>query len=97
MALVAILGGVGTLLGPVVGSVVLTGIEEFTRALFGGTGRGTDVIIYASMIIGIAVFYPTGLLGWLRSFKERGTARADATRQLAAHAASTQTGQGEAP
>ena len=97
MALVAILGGVGTLLGPVVGSVVLTGIEEFTRAMFGGSGRGTDVIIYASMIIVIAVFYPTGLLGWLRNFKERGRARADATRQLAAHAASAQTSQGEAP
>ncbi len=96
MALVAILGGVGTLLGPVVGSVVLTGIEEFTRAMFGGTGRGTDVIIYASIIIVIAVFYPTGLLGWLRSFKERGQARAAATRQMAAHAASTQTSQGEA-
>jgi branched-chain amino acid transport system permease protein len=65
--------------------------------MFGGTGRGTDVIIYASMIIVIAVFYPTGLLGWVRSFKERGQARAHATRQLAAHAASTQASQGEAP
>lgn len=90
MALVAILGGVGTLLGPVVGSVVLTSIEEFTRILFGGTGRGTDVIIYASLIIVIAVFYPTGLLGWVRSFKERSQARADASRQLAAHAATQQ-------
>ncbi len=96
MALVSILGGVGTLLGPVVGSVVLTGIEEFTRAMFGGTGRGTDVIIYASMIIVIAVFYPTGLLGWLRSFKERRVARAAATRQMATHAAATPTSQGEA-
>ncbi len=96
MALVAILGGVGTLFGPVLGSVVLTSIEEFTRILFGGTGRGTDVIIYASMIIVIAVFYPTGILGWFRSFKERGNARADATRQLAAHAATQQPKQGEA-
>ena len=96
MALVAILGGVGTLFGPVLGSVVLTSIEEFTRILFGGTGRGTDVIIYASMIIVIAVFYPTGLLGWFRSFKERGNARADASRQLAAHAASQQPKHGEA-
>lgn len=96
MALVAILGGVGTLLGPVVGSVVLTSIEEFTRILFGGTGRGTDVVIYASLIIVIAVFYPTGLLGWVRSFKDRSQARADASRQLAAHAATQQTQKGEA-
>ena len=96
MALVAILGGVGTLFGPVVGSVVLTSIEEFTRILFGGTGRGTDVVIYASLIIVIAVFYPTGLLGWVRSVKERSQARADASRQLAAHAATQQPQKGEA-
>ena len=87
VALVAILGGVGTLMGPVVGSVVLTSIEEFSRVLFGGTGRGTDVIIYASLIIVIAVFYPTGLIGWVRSFKDRRAARADAARQIQAHAA----------
>ena len=96
MALVAILGGVGTLLGPVIGSVVLTSIEEFTRIMFGGTGRGTDVIIYASLIIVIAVFYPTGLIGWLRSFKERRAARADASRQLAAHDAGLQASSKEA-
>ncbi|MBI2726475.1 MAG: branched-chain amino acid ABC transporter permease [Polaromonas sp.] len=88
MALVAILGGVGTLLGPVIGSVVLTSIEEFSRILFGGTGRGTDVIIYASLIIIIAVFYPTGIIGWIRSFRERRAARADASASMAAHAAS---------
>ncbi|MES2281490.1 MAG: branched-chain amino acid ABC transporter permease [Pseudomonadota bacterium] len=89
MALVAILGGVGTLLGPVIGSVVLTSIEEFSRILFGGTGRGTDVIIYASIIIIIAVFYPTGIIGWIRSFRERRAARADASASMAAHAASS--------
>jgi len=89
MALVAILGGVGTLFGPVVGSAVLTSIEEFTRILFGGTGRGTDVIIYATMIILIAVYYPTGIMGWVRSFRERRAARADAVRQMAEHAAAS--------
>ena len=64
MALVAILGGVGTLFGPVVGAVVLTVIEELTRMIFGGSGRGTDTIIYAALIIAIAVFYPNGLIGW---------------------------------
>ena len=71
MALVSILGGVGTLFGPVVGSLVLTSIEEFTRIMFGGTGRGTDIIVYASLIIGVAVFYPAGLVGWWRSLSWR--------------------------
>ena len=76
MALVSILGGVGTLFGPVVGSVVLTTIEELTRASFGGTGRGTDTIIYAALIVGIAVFYPSGLIGWFREWRQRRRARA---------------------
>ncbi len=65
MALVAILGGAGTLLGPVVGAVVLTGIEEASRVAFGGSGRGTDLVIYALLIIGVAVFRPEGLVGWM--------------------------------
>ena len=69
IALVAILGGVGAIGGPVVGAVILTAIEETTRALFGGTGRGTDLIIYALLIIGVAVFYPGGVTGWWRDFE----------------------------
>ena len=75
MALVAILGGIGTLFGPVVGAVVLTTIEEVTRTVFGGSGRGTDTIIYAALIIAIAVFYPGGLLGWYRGWSSRRRSR----------------------
>jgi branched-chain amino acid transport system permease protein len=71
IALVAILGGVGSLAGPLVGAVILTAIEETTRAMFGGTGRGTDLIVYALLIIVIAVFYPTGVVGWWRDFERR--------------------------
>ncbi len=67
MALVAILGGVGTLAGPVVGAVVLTGIEEASRILFGGTGRGTDLVVYGALIVVIAVYQPAGIMGWIRA------------------------------
>ena len=59
----AILGGVRTLFGPVVGATVLSAIEEGSRTLFGGTGRGTDLIVYGLLIVGIAVFRPEGILG----------------------------------
>ena len=71
MALVSILGGVGTLFGPVLGAVMLTAIEETTRATFGGSGRGTDTIIYAGLLIVIAVFYPSGIVGWWRARVQR--------------------------
>lgn len=97
MALVTILGGVGTLMGPVVGSVVLTSIEEFTRTIFGGTGRGTDVIIYASIIIVIAVYYPKGILGSIRSIMERRRANAQNAKTLTSHDTKSHTQEGVAP
>ena len=77
MALVTILGGVGSLFGPVVGSALLTGIEEVTRQVFGGTGQGTDLILYALIIIGVAVYYPTGIMGWLKQWQQRRTKKED--------------------
>jgi branched-chain amino acid transport system permease protein len=70
-ALVSILGGVGSLGGPVAGAVILTAIEETTRAMFGGTGRGTDLVVYALLIIVVAVFYPGGVAGWWRDLERR--------------------------
>ena len=67
ISLAAILGGVGTLFGPVVGAIVLSAIEEGSRTVFGGTGRGTDLIIYGLLIVGIAVFRPEGILGIVTS------------------------------
>ena len=86
MALVAILGGIGTLFGPVLGAIVLTTIEELTRAAFGGTGRGTDTIIYAALIIAIAVFYPSGLVGWWQGRRARRRARAEGAVERQAEA-----------
>jgi branched-chain amino acid transport system permease protein len=75
MSLAAILGGVGTLFGPVVGAVALTLIEEVSRTVFGGTGRGTDLIIYAAVIVAISVYKPSGLIGWAREWLDAGRAR----------------------
>jgi branched-chain amino acid transport system permease protein len=66
MSLVTILGGVGNLFGPLVGSAVLTGIEETTRQVLGGSGMGIDLILYALIIIVIAVYYPAGIIGWIK-------------------------------
>ncbi|MDI9336314.1 MAG: branched-chain amino acid ABC transporter permease, partial [Gammaproteobacteria bacterium] len=56
MSLVAILGGVGSILGPVLGGIVLIALEETTRQVFGGSGKGTDIIIYGALILLMSVF-----------------------------------------
>jgi branched-chain amino acid transport system permease protein len=93
MALVAILGGVGTLFGPVIGAIVLTSIEEFSRIIFGGTGSGIDTIIYAALIIAVAVFYPTGIVGWWQGVRRRWMARRTRRADSAASAAPAAVGE----
>jgi len=63
ICLVAVLGGVGTLWGPVVGAAVLVPLSEYTRVWLGGTGRALDLVIYGALIMVIAVLQPAGLVG----------------------------------
>lgn len=62
IVLVAVMGGVGTPVGPIIGSVVLTLISQYSRILFGGTGTGIDLIIYGVLVIIVVLFLPHGLL-----------------------------------
>ena len=66
ICLVAVLGGVGTLWGPVLGAAVLVPLSEFTRIGLGGGGKALDLLIYGALIVVIAVFQPAGLMGLLR-------------------------------
>ena len=51
MALPAVLGGIGTLWGPVLGAVILIPLTELTRSFIGGSGRGVDLIVYGALIV----------------------------------------------
>jgi branched-chain amino acid transport system permease protein len=63
MALPAVLGGIGTLWGPVLGAVILIPITELTRSFIGGSGRGVDLILYGAVIVLISLARPEGLIG----------------------------------
>jgi len=64
----AIVGGLGTLWGPVLGAVVLHLLGDFTRNLFGQL-PGINMIIYGAVLILIVMFAPRGLLGLGRSVR----------------------------
>jgi branched-chain amino acid transport system permease protein len=55
MALPAVLGGIGTLWGPMLGAVILIPLTELTRSFIGGSGRGVDLIVYGGLIIAISL------------------------------------------
>ena len=75
IALPAVLGGVGTLWGPLVGAVVLIPTSELTRSYMGGAG-GVDLMIYGGLIVVVALARPTGLVSLLGIRKQAGGADA---------------------
>jgi branched-chain amino acid transport system permease protein len=61
MVIVAALGGAGTLLGPLVGALVLVPLQTATNTWFGGSGSGLTYILYGGIIVSLARFEPGGL------------------------------------
>ena len=62
MVLMVILGGKGTMWGPVVGAMVFHITQEF----FWSTMFGWQRVAMGVLIVVIVVFFPMGILGWLR-------------------------------
>src|SRR5438067_4273925 len=61
MVITAALGGAGTLLGPLVGALILIPLQTATNTWFGGGGTGLTYILYGGIIVIIARFEPGGL------------------------------------
>ncbi len=56
-----IVGGAGTLLGPIVGSFILTPLAELSRAWFGQGGwHGAHLIVYGVLLVAVVLFLPQG-------------------------------------
>jgi branched-chain amino acid transport system permease protein len=68
--LAPIVGGMGTVFGPLVGAGALLGLGELTKALFanltGGAAPGVDLIVFGMLLILTVAFAPQGLMGLLR-------------------------------
>lgn len=65
MLLVAMVGGAGSVLGPLLGAITLTGIGEVTRAVF--KAPGLSLVVYGVLLILVVWFMPRGLAGFVQS------------------------------
>jgi branched-chain amino acid transport system permease protein len=63
MALVGVIGGIGTVWGPTVGAIVFVALAKFLALQLGGSGKGYDLIIYGAIIVIIATIRPRGVVG----------------------------------
>ena len=76
--IVPIIGGMGTIFGPLLGATFLHGISEITKELSASLFAdrpGLDLMIYGLILILMLSFLPTGLIGLgkrlLRHFRQR--------------------------
>ncbi len=72
MCLIPVLGGTGTIAGPLLGAAILIPMAEYTRVYLAGKVSGLHLFIYGFLIIVIAVFQPAGLMGLIQRYRRRG-------------------------
>ena len=64
-ALVSIVGGIGTLWGPVVGTVLLEATSALLQSWLGSSHGGVQLTVYSLILIAVILWRPSGLLGVL--------------------------------
>jgi branched-chain amino acid transport system permease protein len=70
-ALVSIIGGIGTLWGPVVGTVLLEATSALLQSWLGGGHGGVQLTVYSLILMAVILYRPTGLIGLLTDGYER--------------------------
>jgi len=64
-ALVSIVGGIGTLWGPVIGTVLLETTSTLLQSWLGNSIGGVQLTIYALILMAVILWRPTGIMGYL--------------------------------
>ena len=64
-ALLPAVGGLGTAIGPVLGSFLITPLSELLRSYFGNSAAGLHLVIYSLGLVVVMLYFPSGLAGAL--------------------------------
>jgi len=64
-ALLAAIGGMGSVVGPVLGSFLMTPVSELLRSYLGGHAAGLHLVIYSAVLIIVMLYAPGGIAGLL--------------------------------
>lgn len=66
IALVAVVGGAGSMWGPLLGAWLVIALQEYTRTYLSSTGRTLDLMMFGALIILVAVVDPRGMTHLIR-------------------------------
>lgn len=68
IAMFALIGGIGTVPGPVLGAALLVPITEWARASLGASAIGLHGFVYGIVLILFVLFMPNGFMGLIKRF-----------------------------
>ena len=68
LALFTIVGGLGTVIGPILGAFVLTPLDVMLRGWLGGVSAGLNFIVYGFVLMVAVVYFPRGIEGWIKTW-----------------------------
>jgi branched-chain amino acid transport system permease protein len=78
LAMMAIIGGIGTVWGPVAGAFLVTPLQEILQAKLGGALQGLHLVIYGTVLILVVILLPQGIVPTLGAWGKRALGRREA-------------------
>ncbi|SFJ55188.1 branched-chain amino acid ABC transporter permease [Thermoflavimicrobium dichotomicum] len=66
IALMAIIGGIGTAGGPIFGAILITLLGTLLRATLGGAHGGIQALVYGLLLVIVVLFIPQGIVPWFK-------------------------------
>ena len=79
----ALVGGLGTLFGPVIGTLIVTWVSQYLQFL-----QDYRMIVFGPLLVLLVIFFPRGIMGHMQQrLAQRAAQQAEAARRGSANAA----------
>lgn len=69
-----IIGGVGTVFGPIIGAAIIEPVSEITNAMLSGY-VGMNMVVYGLILVTVIMVMPSGVIGLFHKLKEKRVGR----------------------
>jgi branched-chain amino acid transport system permease protein len=70
-ALVSIVGGIGTLWGPLIGTMLLETTSALLQSWLGNSIGGVQLTVYSLILMSVILWKPTGIMGYVSELTRR--------------------------
>lgn len=81
----SVMGGVGTIFGPLLGAALLVPLKEIVRGTLGASWQGLHIVIYGVLTIIVLILLPDGIIGGAKKVIEKVKIRRAVKRNSGSH------------